>query len=221
MLIVFRWWYWAGMAGVALFAHGAIESTLALKAGSEPIAVSVEDLASGKPLAQRWVTVGRHVALEPLGTSWRGKRGKGSKVLYPLAEPDDPIVGALAPGKGKLKSDLPGFDTCHVFALRGGTTLAKTACDVEASEGVVFEFDELSTNEQSLVTLAIPKVDRTKVRVVELGRRPEPLAFAVGTLVAGNVLLYVAIRLFRAKRAQKAAKAGKTEAAAEPNASRS
>ncbi len=203
MLIVFRWWYFAGMAGVALFAHGAIESTLALKAGSEPIAVSVEDLASGKPLEQRWVTLGRHVALEPLGISWRAKRDRGSKVVYPLAEPGDPIVGALLQGKWKLKSELPGLDTCHVFALRGGTTLAKTTHDVAAIDGVVFDFDELSPNEQNLVTLAIPNVDRTKVRVLELGRRPEPLAIAVATLLAGNVLLYVAIRLFRARRAAK------------------
>jgi len=209
MLIVFRWWYWIGAAGVALFAHGAVESTLALKAGSEPIAVSVEDLASGKPLTQRWVRLDRLVALEPLGMAWRAKRRGSSKVLFPLAAPGDPIVSALASSsRPSSKSDLPGFAALHVFALRRGTTLGEATRDIASIEGVVFEFDELSTEEQNLLVRVKPDVDRDAARVVELDRQPKSLAFSVGVLIVGNVMLYVALRLFLERRAADAAKKG-------------
>lgn len=207
MLIVFRWWYWIGATGVALFAHGAIESTLALKAGSAPIAITVEDLAAGKPLSQSWVRLDRCVALEPLGASWRAKRRGKAKVLFPLVAQSDPIASVMASQPGpKAKSELPGFAALHVFALRRGTQLAAASREVGSIEGVVFEFDELSTEEQNLVTRVMPSVDRAAVRVVELDRRPESLAFSLGTLLVGNVMLYVAIRMFFERRAADAAK---------------
>lgn len=201
-MIIFRWWYFTGIAGVGLCVFGSIETNLALQSGTTPIVVTIADLEGGQPLAQPFVRLGEHVALERLGVSHRRRRGQ-SKVLYPLVAVDHPIVRALREPPAS-KSDLPGFADCHVFALRDDDRLAPTTPRVAAVEGTVFAFDGLSSDEQRLVTLAVPSVDRERVRVLEVGRRPRPLFVAIGCLIAGVLLLLAAIRLFRGPRQPKA-----------------
>lgn len=215
MFIIFRWWYFAGIAGIGLTIYGGVETKLALQSSSEPIAVTIDDLDSGTPLAQPFVRLGAHVALEPLGVARRAKRSKTSKVVYPLVGVEHPIVRALA-DRPRTKSELPGFADCHVFALRQGTVLSTAARTGEGLEGTVFDFEELSTEERNLVTLAVPSVDRAAVRVLEVGRRPKPLALVIGSLLAGITLVGLAIRLFRGVRANQPSKPKKPKEPREP-----
>jgi len=196
MFVIFRWWYFTGMAGIGLTVYGAIETNLALRTNSEPIAVTMADLESDKPLAQPYVRLGEHVALELLGTSTNSKKVADRKTLYPIVGVDHPIVEALEK-KAKSKSDLPGFSDCHVFALRNGPAATPKVRRSAAAEGVVFGFDELSEIEQRLVSIVVPSVDRAAVRVIELDRRPVPLVRCLGALVAGLAFTALAIRLYR------------------------
>lgn len=198
MFIIFRWWYFAGIAGIGLTVYGGFESRLAMRSGAEPIAVTIDDLEACKALAQPYVRLGEHVALEPLGISHRAKRG-ASTVVYPLVAPENPIVRALA-DRPQTKSELPGFADCHVFALREGVSLSQSSRMGVALEGTVFDFEGLSAAERNLVTLAVPNVDRTAVRVLQVGRRPKPLVLTFAMTLAGLALLGLAIRLFRGPR---------------------
>lgn len=201
-MIIFRWWYFTGIAGLALCVFGSIETNLALQSGTAPIVVTIDDLEGGQQLAQPFVRLGEHVALEQLGVTHRRRRGQ-AKVLYPLVGVNHPIVRALQ-SPPSSKAGLPGFEDLHVFALRDGDSLARGAPRLASVEGTVFAFDALSSTEQNLVTLAVPNVDRERVRVLEVGRRPRPLIVAIGCLIAGVLLLLAAIRLFRGPRKPKA-----------------
>ncbi len=66
MLIIFRWWYFLGIAGVSLTAFGVIETGHALDNEPEPAQVSLAGLESGAAPAQTFVRLGTNVAMYPM-----------------------------------------------------------------------------------------------------------------------------------------------------------
>lgn len=208
MLIVFRWWYFAGVLGLALLIYGGSEARLALQSTSEPVAISFADLEKNDLGAMRHVRLGQHVALEALGVSLtRGSRETVEKVAYPLLAIDDPYlqrVAALDPSK---EQKVPDLNDAHVIAVRSVVSdngeLRDTFETVDAVEGVLFDYAALDLDERKLVDALAPQVAHGRVRIIEIGRHPKPLALAIAIAIVGLASLGLAIRLFRGPRPKK------------------
>src|SRR5687767_7201750 len=89
MLVIFRWWYFAGLAGVGAMAFGGIETSLALKSGAEPTPVTIEQLSTGSAPAEPWVRLGAHVALHDQVFALEAK-GRVKAAFHPAVAADHP-----------------------------------------------------------------------------------------------------------------------------------
>ena len=74
-IIVWRWWYFLGIAGIVLTVWGGAETRHATASGSEPADVAVADLQRGAAGPQPWVRLGEHLApYSVAGTPRTGRR---------------------------------------------------------------------------------------------------------------------------------------------------
>jgi hypothetical protein len=197
VLIIWRWWYFAGLAGVGCIAYGVVETGVAMRSGQEPMAVAFADLEQGKPLEQPYVRLGEHFALDVRVTR-SGRKGSKAKTMYPLVRVDHPALQTLVANPRVLGSAMRAG--VRVLGLTNGPATWSQPQRFEHVDGLVSTFEELSSDERELVTRLLPGVDTGKVRVIEIGRRPKPLFIGLGALAVGIGALWWAIRRFRGPR---------------------
>lgn len=213
MIVVWRWWYWLGLGGIALIGWSTVEAKHATASGTQPIEVSLADLAAGAAIAQPYVRLGEHVALYADSIGWGPRRGNRLDwSIYPVVPPDHGYLEAwrkLAeryPDPDDVPAGaIPRLEQVHALVLtkRWRTTDANPGGNEQVAglEGLRFRYDELDRDESSVVNELLPDFDPERLWVLEEGRRPRPLWLCWALGAAGVVLLVQAVRLFRGKRA--------------------
>jgi hypothetical protein len=123
MFIVFRAWYFAGIAGVALTVYGANETRLRLNASALPDVVSVADLEQGRRPQQPFVKLDRHFAVYE-ATVYETRRERIKRAVYPLLSPRHPWLvawdelRAMYPDQNQIpRGEVPALAPIKVLAL--------------------------------------------------------------------------------------------------------
>ena len=203
MILVLRWWYFAGIAGIAATAFGCIETKLAFDSGAEPTPVTIEQLSTGVVPTQPWVRLGPHVALLDHAV-WLESRGRVRSAFHPVVAESHPYIEAwrvLAKRYARVEDvpvgQLPLLDSIRVLVQTKTKPANASRATVEGVEGMLFSGSTLSPDERDLVEDRLSVRDVQRLLVLEAGRRPWPVAVAIGTTVLGLLTIVWAIRRFR------------------------
>jgi hypothetical protein len=206
VFVVFRWWYFAGVGGLVASVLGGIETSLALKSGAEPVPVTIEQLTNGTLPPQPWVRLGPHVALLD-HAAWLESRGRVRAAFHPVVAADHPYLEAwrVLTARHGNPNDVPVGQLPRLSGVRAVVESKSRPGDagiveVASAEGMLFAGSSLSRDEEALVESRF-HVDARQLLVLEVNRRPWPIAFAIGALVLGLATLGWAIRRFRRQRA--------------------
>lgn len=210
MLVIFRWWYFLGIAGIGLTTVGAIETKLAARAGSSPIAVSLDALERGEAPDQPYAALGEHVALFNHTVQY-GRKGGIDWSCYPVIGKDHAYLKdwRTCLERYETPADIPARD---VPRLKDVVVFVKSAewkhqsvipsdiRTIDRLEGILFRFDQLSGPEKDAVRAVAPLRDEARTFVLEAHRHPWPLWKGVAIGGLGVALILQAIRLFRRPR---------------------
>ncbi len=208
MIIVFRRWYFVGVTGLALTIWGAVEAKHSTRSKSEPIDVEIEALHDGDDLEQPYVRLGRHIALHDQTIMWGPERGdRIDWVLYPIVPSEHPYVAALdriseryEAGDEVPEAEWPVLWGVNAFVLCkqwGDESQVPLQSEAEHNvEGIVFTWDDLDKDEKDGLRMLCRDLDKSRVRVLEFGRRPKPFWVMALLGTAGVLLLGLAVKLF-------------------------
>lgn len=210
MIIVWRWWYFLGLAGLFLTVWGSIEVKHSAASGASPVAVSIDHLDRGEDVEQPFVRIGAHVALYGFTTSWVSEgEDRIHWSIYPVVPEGHAFVRALAAASGGDARDdheLPELESVHTFILtdkwRRERDLPGGLAAVAKAEGMLFRWSDLDKDEREVVRSIQPQVDPERVRLLELGRSPKPMWLCLAACAVGAVAGLIAIRLFFRGRAE-------------------
>jgi hypothetical protein len=205
MLIIYRWWYFLGLAGVGFTGFGLFEMSDAWANGSEPAPISLASLEAGTKPPQTYVSIGEHVALFPFLSS-RQKAGVVEATCYPIVSRDHEYLrawGKLGERYGTASvpaEEVPELMNARVYVLdkrpqQSIANLQKDRRERESIEGIFVA--GVGAEDHALLAASGTEGDR-RVLVLDAGRRPRPLSTCVQYLVLGVVLLGAAVgRLVR------------------------
>ena len=139
MIVVFRWWFFAGAAGLFLLAKGGVESELSLRCSAEPSPMELGDLENGAALPQGFVRIGKHHALFH-ATVARERSGRIQRVLFPIASLENEYAAEwdrLRTRYGRVGDvpvgQVPKLDTVRVLVIAGPES--ETGRDALRGEG--------------------------------------------------------------------------------------
>lgn len=216
MFIIFRGWYFAGVAGLGLAVYGSIETQLAFATASQPEAISVAELESGKRPKQSFVRIDKHHAVYE-NIVCQKKRNRIRDAVYPILSLQHPWCvawGKLLEKYGDTASvppsEIPGLSGPAVLVL---TDRFDDRSDVpsgrvdEGSVGILFEYDELDSKGRELVDIGT-RFNHKQTVILELGRRPKPLWVGLLLAAVGLLLSGWASFLFFKKKDDPNSKAG-------------
>lgn len=217
MIIVWRWWYFLGIAGIVLVTWGAVETGHATASGAEPADVAVAALQRGDGGTQPFVRIGEHVALYGHAVGWGDEdNDRLDWSIYPIIAKDHAYLAAWHalderyPNPDDIpESEYPRLDGVNVFVM---TERWKTVDDmqdgselVSGLEGLLFEYEKMDKDEIGALRSIQPSLDQAHVRLLEEGRRPRPLWLCLTLGVGGVLLIGQAVRSFRRVGAQERA----------------
>ena len=208
MLIVFRWWYFVGIAGLVLAALGVRETSLAMKAAKEPEDIRLVALENGERPSQPFVRIDAHYAVYG-ACSYESKRDRIKSTVYPIVSAEHPWSKGWDALNAKYENpdDIPRGEMPPLEPLQ---VLVKTSQfdrledipdggeDCGPISGVLFTYDELDSDEQELVRMVSDKANGAVL--LDLGRKPTSLAASAGMLAIGLILCGLAVRLFFRRR---------------------
>lgn len=180
MLVVFRWWYFLGIAGLGLAINGAPEFALSLRASADPVPTELAQLGTEGRVVEPHVRIGAHEAhyakgvVLTLGTKWRR-----SWFYYPV-----------------------GPEPFHVVARVRVQNGAIARRDVQETElvGIAEPLAEYDAREQAVVLNLVGSADPAKVVVIERDKHPNLLGSTAKLLGSIFFLTWAALRFFRPKQ---------------------
>lgn len=207
MLIVFRWWYFVGIAGLVLAVKGGIELNLASKVADEPQVVQLADLENGVAPDQPFVKIETHYAAFDRAVYFE-RKGRITELVYPIVSEQHPWslqCGELIDKYGDPAKvpvgEVPRLEPLVLVTTSRfkRTSEVPEAGDQPAAMGILERYGELSSDTRELVDMLSP-LRRDRVFVIELGRTPMSGLVALVMLLGGLSLIGWAISLFFGKR---------------------
>jgi hypothetical protein len=211
------------VVGCVLAFVGAREFIVSSGTTSKPATVQLADLESGAPPPNNHLQIGPHTALYPASVyayeqakNAEVRPGPESKVqycFYPIISDAHPFHQALA----KLEQKYGGLQNVPetepepeiaTFAVLVKTrrfpkigAIPDAIANPDSVEGLVInQIDSLTTEESKLVQESFPRLDLTKVLILEEGRRPAPLYKSLGMVTGGAALVAAGAIMFIVKR---------------------
>ena len=181
MLVIFRWWYFLGIAGLGLAVTGAPELALALRASADPAPTELTQLGVDGRIAEPHVRIGDHAAHYSKGrVVTRSSKWRRSWFYYPVGQEPLHVVARTAVPSG----GLPRHDHAEPELV-----------------GIAEPLDEYDPVEQAAVLSMLSGADPKQVVVIERDKHPNFLAAL--TKLLGSILLFAwaALRFFRPRAA--------------------
>ena len=208
MIIIWRWWYVFGIAGLALTIWASAETRHAAASTSVPVDVAASALQRGDEAEQPFVRIGSHVALYDHAVGWGPEIGdRLDWAVYPIVSADHPYLEAWRELERRY-ADLDDVPDDEVPVLAGAHLFVRTERwrtvdamlpgfeQVESVEGLLFDYSGCSRDERSVLREIQSELDKSRLRLLEEGRRPRPLWLCVALGVLGVSLLVLAVRSF-------------------------
>ncbi|MFT7639880.1 MAG: hypothetical protein ACI9G1_001618 [Pirellulaceae bacterium] len=185
------------IGGVMIYL-GFLEYRVSSGTSSTPKSVELVDLEKGGELANRYISVGEHIAIyagsvysfrnSTYSDEEEGPSGRVSYLYYPI------IASQRIRGSDE-DLDL-SFFTVLVKTKRFETvgSIPETIAHEIGVEGLVINrIASLKTEEKNLIRKAFPRIDTSKILILEEGRRPSPFFFWGGLIVGGVALIVVGL----------------------------
>jgi hypothetical protein len=196
------------IGGIMLTYSGWQEMTLSRHAKDEPVEISTVDLESGKIPENCHVVVKDAVALYP-SSVYHYKKSKYSTkapdestritdALYPVISKKHPFFQALMTGKTsdkQLEEALSSFGVIvktTSFGTVGG--IPQQMKDGVQLQGLILNhIEKLDSKDEQLLRNSFPKLDPTKVVILEEARKPKGMLISIGMMVGGVILAILAL----------------------------
>lgn len=207
------------IGGGFVLAHGYEEYTMTRISKAEPEVVELAQLEGGSTISNQHIKIGKHHRIYPgLTYSYSQKEGDNSAptastkvnyAYYPVISEEHEFFKKLAEliaqhgDLDKLPDDatVPRIENFAVLVKTDKIdTVGQIPEDfVESTEiqGLVInKIDQVKADEQALIRQNFPSLDFNKVLVLEEGRHPSSLGYALGVMALGLVLMLVGLALF-------------------------
>jgi hypothetical protein len=185
MIIIFRWWFFVGIAGLGAGVYGGRELELARHASPEPVPMELAALEAGEMPAQPHIRIGAHVAqFDACLSVSRGSRLEA--IYYPITTP------GAGPGRRTVVVKSKQFERLD--------QVPGTQRTVPGLSGILTTAAEVTTKDRDAVLRMVGARDARAVPVLEAHRRPKPELECWIWSIAGGLLLLLAVHLFRVRR---------------------
>jgi hypothetical protein len=208
----------AGGGGLALL--GFCEYAASAGASKKPVPANLAELEAGKPLPDKHIVIGRHIAVHTAGVySFETKREFGepkpkpddrlNHTYYPIISESHPYLQQLAAltdkygGLENVPQNVP-LPTLKSFAVlvksHGYNTVSQLPKQIRPEPRVqgmvVRRISLLDFEERQLLRESLPDVDFDKMIILEEGRQPTSPDEDRGVIIFGVCVALVGIGLF-------------------------
>ena len=195
--------------GGCLVYYGFLENRLSGDASPEPVGVSLADLEAGKPLPDAHIRIGLHHRMYAISVYEYEDDGGGLKSDTPIYWTYYPIISdehPYAKGVNDLRAKFGSLDNVpkgtpwpalgevaivvktEVFSTYG--EIPRSRKYTEGIEGMVInEIESLGEEEEKLLSEGFPKMDFSKILILEEYRRPVSTGAVVAIISIGSLLI--------------------------------
>jgi hypothetical protein len=204
--------------GILAFIGGQ-EFLMSWGGGSEPLAVELADLESGKAPERNYVAIGEHMAVyggavysysqSKYDSSAPGPSTKITECFYPIISYSHPFMKGLAELEEKYGSLDDAPDDAEFPELNSFSVIVKAkhfdtigaipdGIELESSlEGLIInQVESLDSEEKDLIRSSFPQANLDEVVIIQAGRKPASLLKSLGMIVGGVVLALAGVAWF-------------------------